>query len=137
MPTIPPLKATLRILSGDDVAMGPGKADLLDAIERTGSIAAAGRDLGMSYRRTWLLVDLMNRSWVEPLVAATPGGGSRKGTRLTPCGHRVLAAYRDMEQQVMRTATGSPAFNELRSLVLPVPRPSQDGSAPDDPSRED
>lgn len=137
MPTIPPLKATLRILSGDDVAMGPGKADLLDAIERTGSIAAAGRALGMSYRRTWLLVDLMNRAWVEPLVAATPGGGSQKGTRLTPCGHRVLAAYREMERQVMLTATGIPAFNELRALVLPVPRPSQDGPSQDGASRED
>ena len=57
----PPLKIKVQIYSGDEIAMGPGKADLLDAIAREGSISAAGRALGMSYRRTWLLVDVMNR----------------------------------------------------------------------------
>ena len=58
----------LRVLRGSDVAIGPGKADLLEAIVRTGSIAAAGRTMKMSYRRAWLLVDMMNRSFREPVV---------------------------------------------------------------------
>lgn len=133
MPPLPPLKASLRVQCGDDIAMGPGKADLLDAIDRVGSIAAAGRALGMSYRRTWLLVDMMNRTWAEPLVAATPGGGSHRGARLTPCGRQVLAAYRALERSMMDALAATPAFEELRSLVLAQARPGQeqDAAAPE------
>ncbi len=58
-----PLKLKAQIYCGDEIAMGPGKADLLEAIEREGSISKAGQAMGMSYRRTWLLVDAMNRCW--------------------------------------------------------------------------
>ena len=61
------LKLKAQLFCGEEPAMGPGKADLLEAIARTGSISAAGRALGMSYRRAWLLVDAMNRCWAEPL----------------------------------------------------------------------
>lgn len=102
--------------------MGPGKADLLEAIAREGSISAAGRALGMSYRRTWLLVDSMNRSWVEPLVAATPGGGAAKGAHLTPCGERVLRAFRQLEAE-LAAAAGSATRAELETLMLTSPKP--------------
>ena len=64
------LKLKLQLFCGDAIAIGPGKADLLDAIARGGSISAAGREMGMSYRRSWLLVDEMNRCWSAPLVEA-------------------------------------------------------------------
>lgn len=67
-----PLKLKLQILCGDAIAMGPGKADLLEAIAAEGSISGAGRKLGMSYRRAWQLVDLMNRCWSAPLVETSP-----------------------------------------------------------------
>nr|QQZ49848.1 hypothetical protein JKL49_24465 [Phenylobacterium glaciei] len=73
------LKLKIQLLCGDDLAIGPGKADLLEAIDREGSISGGGRAMGMSYRRTWLLVDTMNRCWTTPLVEATPGGGQQKG----------------------------------------------------------
>ncbi|MGC1818017.1 MAG: LysR family transcriptional regulator, partial [Casimicrobiaceae bacterium] len=64
----------LRIISGDNIALGPGKVDLLEAIGATGSISAAAKALGMSYRRAWLLVDTMNRCFAQPVVAAETGG---------------------------------------------------------------
>jgi molybdate transport system regulatory protein len=87
----------LRLTSGDDIAIGPGKADLLEAIAATGSIAAAGRRLGMSYRRAWLLVETMNRCFRQPLVEAVKGGPRGGGARLTGIGEEVLARYRRME----------------------------------------
>src|SRR5579871_2029061 len=64
----PRIKIKVQIFCGKEIAMGPGKADLLEAIAREGSISAAGRTLGISYRRCWLLVDTMNRCWAGPLV---------------------------------------------------------------------
>jgi molybdate transport system regulatory protein len=64
----------LRVVLERDVAIGPGKADLLDAVGATGSISAAARRMGMSYKRAWLLVDTMNRCFRAPLVAAAKGG---------------------------------------------------------------
>lgn len=87
----------LRVLYGSAIAIGPGKADLLDAIGRTGSISAGGRALGMSYRRAWLLVDTMNRCFREPLVIAAKGGARGGGAQLTPFGADVLARYRALE----------------------------------------
>ncbi len=87
----------LRVLLGATIAIGPGKADLLDAISRSGSISAAAKDMGMSYRRAWLLVDAMNASFREPLVHSTRGGRGGGGARLTPLGHEALARYRAME----------------------------------------
>src|SRR3954470_17303638 len=100
VPRLGPLKLKAQIYCGDEPAMGPGKADLLEAVDREGSISAAGRALGMSYRRTWLLVDTMNRCWAEPLVEAVAGGGQDRGARLTACGREVLAAYRALEAQL-------------------------------------
>ena len=95
-----PLKLKAQLLCGEEAAMGPGKAELLEMIDRTGSISGAGRAMGMSYRKTWLLVDSMNRCWRDKLVEATAGGGAERGARLTPSGRQVLAAYRALEARL-------------------------------------
>jgi len=86
-------RVRIRILSGSEIAMGPGKADLLTAIEETGSISAAARRMRMSYRRAWLLVHTMNECFAQPLVEAEKGGSSRGGARLTASGREVLELY--------------------------------------------
>ena len=87
---------------GAEIAIGPGKADLLDAIAATGSISESARRMGMSYRRAWLLVDTMNRCFREPVVASAAGGSGGGGARLTPFGRRVLDRFRAMEARVDR-----------------------------------
>ena len=91
----------LRVLLGAAIAIGPGKADLLDAIAASGSISAAAKRMGMSYRRAWLLVDTMNSCFQGPLVASARGGTGGGGARLTPLGEEVLARYRDMEAKAL------------------------------------
>ncbi len=90
----------IAIPLGESYAMGPGKADLLEAIEAAGSISAAGRNLGMSYRRAWLLVDEMNRCFRTPLVAAHLGGAGGGGAKVTDLGREVLKRYRALQAQV-------------------------------------
>lgn len=92
------IKLRARLMRDDDIAFGPGKAQLLDAIERAGSISAAARELGMSYRRAWLLVDTMNRCFREPLVHSAPGGKHGGGAEVTEAGRRIRQRYRQMEQ---------------------------------------
>ncbi len=87
----------LRVLRNDEIAMGPGKVALLEAIAREGSISAAARALDMSYRRAWLLVDVMNRSFREPLVASAAGGRQGGGAAVTPFGLQVVAQFRAIE----------------------------------------
>ena len=91
------LRPQLRISFKKSIAMGPGKADLLQAIERTGSISAAARSLGMSYRRAWLLVDTMNQSFRSAVVETLTGGQRGGGARVTELGHDVLARYLAMD----------------------------------------
>jgi molybdate transport system regulatory protein len=116
------LKLKLQLYCGDEIAMGPGKADLLEAIAREGSISAAGRALGMSYRRAWMLVDTMNRCFRVPLVEAHPGGGRQSGARLTPEGEAALAAYRALSAQVESRATGAD-FAALEAAIRAEPLP--------------
>jgi molybdate transport system regulatory protein len=101
-----PLKVNVQILRGSEPAIGPGKALVLDAIGRTGSISAAGRDLNMSYRRIWLLVDSLNHTWVEPVVE-TRVGGKTGGAQLTAFGEQMLAQYRDIEARMVAAAAGA------------------------------
>lgn len=105
----------LRLLLGNGRAFGPGKADLLDAIESTGSISAAGRKMSMSYKRAWQLVDDLNRAFTAPLVSTSKGGGRGGGAALTPTGQRVLAAYRDIERKAQKSAAAE--LKLLKSLV--------------------
>lgn len=128
-----PLKFKIQIMCGNEIAMGPGKADLLDAIAAHNSISAAGRAMGMSYRRTWLLVDAMNRCWQGPLVATTPGN-QKAGAKLTPLGEEVLARYRQLHGDAAQA--GSAAFAAIAGQLLPAPRPPKRSEEPasDDPS---
>ena len=114
------LKLKLQLYCGDEIAMGPGKADLLEAIAREGSISAAGRAMGMSYRRAWLLVDTMNRCFAKPLVEAHPGGGKNAGAKLTPEGAAALAAYRALSEQVEGGVPGTD-FEALESGIRETP----------------
>ena len=113
------LEPRIRILLGSSIAIGPGKAALLEAIGDTGSIAAAGRRMGMSYRRAWLLAKTMNACFRKPLVEATKGGLGGGGARLTPMGREVLALYRAMEDHA--TTAVVPDMEKLRSLMTEQP----------------
>ncbi|WP_019025050.1 MULTISPECIES: winged helix-turn-helix domain-containing protein [unclassified Thioalkalivibrio] len=92
-----PQTPRLRVLLGEVTAMGPGKAMLLEAIREKGSISAAARSVGMSYRRAWDLVETMNQSFRDPMVETAKGGSGGGGARVTEFGERVLARYREME----------------------------------------
>lgn len=122
------LKIKLQLLLGDDIAMGPGKAELLEAIAQEGSISAAGRALGMSYRRAWLLVDTMNRCFRDKLVATTSGGAKTGGARLTAAGLAVLEDYRAVQAAVAQAAEDA-ALKRLRRRLTPSskspPRPGR------------
>jgi molybdate transport system regulatory protein len=86
----------MRIL-GDEVAVGPGKIALVEAIERTGSLTAAARSMDMSYRRAWLLLDELNRSLKKPAVVAARGGAGGGGSEVTDSGRRLVELYRRIE----------------------------------------
>ena len=104
-------RLTLRVDFGSSRSIGPGKIRLLEAVERTGSISEAGRSLGMSYRRAWLLIDDMNRCFRHGVVSARPGGSQGGGTVLTDFGAELVRAYRAIEQ-----AATDAAERRLRGL---------------------
>ena len=109
------VRLTLRVDFGTDRAIGPGKVLLLEAIRDTGSISQAGRSLGMSYRRAWLLVDDMNRCFREPVVTAQPGGSQGGGAALTAFGEKVIQKYRTIETEA--TAAAKPQLHDLEAAV--------------------
>jgi len=86
----------LRVFLEPDFAIGPGKAEILQGIKETGSIAAAGRRMGMSYKRAWNLVDEMNRHFRAPVVEAAKGGRTGGGAELTEFGEEILVRYQRM-----------------------------------------
>ncbi len=102
---------SLRVVLRKGVAFGPGKAELLEHIRDSGSIAAAGRRMKMSYTRAWNLVEAMNRDFAAPLVRSAKGGAGRGGAGLTPLGSEVLQRYRRMQAASMRAAAA-----DLRAL---------------------
>ena len=105
----------LRIGSDRELALGPGKVALLEAIQQTGSISAAGRKLGMSYRRAWLLVDAMNRAFHEPVITTVTGGREGGGTALTATGAEVVRRYRKIES--LAIAASQREINALSKLM--------------------
>ena len=86
----------IRIANDSLVVMGPGKADLLETIDACGSISSAAKQMHMSYRRAWELVDVMNKSFNQPLVSSSPGGHHGGGAQLTDFGRFILKNYRDL-----------------------------------------
>jgi molybdate transport system regulatory protein len=110
----------LRITRGEDIAVGPGKVDLLEAIARDGSITSAARTLGMSYRRAWLLVDTMNRCFRSAVVETEAGGARGGGTALTPLGAEVVRRYRRSEALAAKAAAAELAA--LARLLRPPGR---------------
>lgn len=113
------LEPRIRILLGSSIAIGPGKAALLQAIGETGSIAAAGRRMGMSYRRAWLLAKTMNACFLAPLIDASKGGVGGGGARLTPTGNQVLSLYRAMEDHAATAVIAD--MEKLRALMVEEP----------------
>lgn len=114
-----PTRLRLRVVFGDAVMVGPGKVDLLEGIRETGSIAAAGRRMKMSYKRAWMLVETMNAAFREPLVDSTRGGAHGGGARLTPTGEAVLAHYRRLEGRVAEA--GAADIASIRDLLGDIP----------------
>ena len=110
------LRLTLRVDADGRAALGHGKVRLLEQLAETGSISAAGRAMGMSYRRTWLLVDNLNQLFVEPLVMTRPGGGG--GAFLTVTGKTVLALYRQIERDAAQAARSG--ISQMEALLAPA-----------------
>jgi molybdate transport system regulatory protein len=104
-----------RIFRGGDIALGPGKAELLALIGQTGSINKAARRMGMSYMRAWSLVQTMNRCFKQPLVLVARGGEGGGGAELTETGGKVVALYRQMEQASLRATAAH--WKQLRRLL--------------------
>ncbi len=120
-----------RITGTGRIALGPGKADLLQAIDRTGSITAAARALGMSYRRAWLLVETMNGCFARPLVATAAWRG--RGATLTRAGRETVRLYRLIETRSAR-ATERP-MGRLLALLAGADRPASVRRAASRPRR--
>lgn len=105
----------LRLMRDEEILLGPGKVDLLEAVAREGSITAAAKALGMSYRRAWLLVDTMNRNFRSPVVEAGAGGAQGGGAALTPLGAEVVQRYRRIEAMAEKAVATQ--MHKLRSLA--------------------
>ena len=105
----------LRIVFGEDAMLGPGKADLLEGIRETGSIAAAGRRMGMSYKRAWNLVETMNTAFCDPLVISSRGGAKGGGAALTETGETVLMHYRKLQE--ITAEAGAARISALHALL--------------------
>lgn len=109
------IRPRLRVLRGRDIALGPGKMELLEALRDTGSITQAARRLNMSYMRAWSLIRTMNRCFKEPLVAATHGGSRGGGAALTATGEKVLKLYQRMTDDCLRAL--KPEWKEIEEML--------------------
>jgi len=98
-----PKSPRVRILIGAATALGPGKVELLQAIDRHRSISGAAREMGMSYRRAWVLVDTMNRCFTSDLVVTATGGKGGGGAEVSPLGLDVMRRYREMEDKAAKS----------------------------------
>ncbi len=109
------VRPRLRVLHGDEIALGPGKADLLVLIGETGSIREAAERMNMSYMRAWTLVRTINACFREPVVVSERGGRQQGGARLTESGRRALDLYQKMEADCLRITR--PTWRELQKLL--------------------
>lgn len=110
----------LRVVLSETAYIGPGRADLLDGIARTGSISAAGKEMGMSYKRAWGLVQALNDGFGAALVISSRGGAAQGGASLTPLGQDVLARYRAMQAKAETAIAEDVAA--LRALISDISR---------------
>jgi molybdate transport system regulatory protein len=113
-PSSPAIRLRLRLYLGDAM-LGPGRADLLQGIADTGSISAAGRAMGMSYRRAWTLVETLNAAFATPLVDSIRGGPGGGGARLTEAGAQVLHHFRQIETATV--TAGAEDIAAIRALL--------------------
>jgi molybdate transport system regulatory protein len=120
-------RVQLRLLLAADKTFGPGKADLLTLIQSLGSIAAAGREMKMSYKRAWDLVEEMNASFSSPLITTERGGHARGGAQVTELGAKVLAHYRMLEERLQQK--GDPTCSSSQT-TLPRMFPCRVGHPP-------
>lgn len=118
MPKPPSQGLRIRLVLGPDLRFGPGKADLLEGIAATGSIAAAGRRMGMSYKRAWMLVEAMNAGFATPLVETHRGGTAHGGATLSPLGADLLAAFRRLEAKAAAATEAEAAA--IRAALKPA-----------------
>lgn len=108
----------IRIVFGEDEMIGPGKAELLERIDRCGSIAAAGREMGMSYKRAWQLIGMLNAMFRDPLVDSTRGGPGGGGAVLTQAGREALALYRAFEEDA--TEAGAKRLDAMQGMLRDI-----------------
>ena len=113
----PPLRLTLRLDVGGRATLGPGKVRLMELIGETGSISAAARTMGMSYRRAWALVESLNASPGGAVIAARPGGAGGGGAALLPLGAEIVQLYRALEQGA--ADAGAAELERLRAALAP------------------
>ena len=110
-------RLSLRLHFDSGLTFGRGKADLLQGIDEEGSIAAAGRRMGMSYKRAWGLAEVLNGMFREPLIASSRGGSQHGGASLTPLGREVLGHYRALQAHCL--AAGAVDIAALARLAAP------------------
>jgi molybdate transport system regulatory protein len=123
-PSSAQLRIRLRVYQGSDIAFGPGKADLLEEIQKTGSISQAAKQLGMSYRRAWLLVSTMNHCFQQPLVTTQTGGNHGGGARISEMGVQVLALFRSMEHAAAKATAHQ--HSQISALMQISDQPNLD-----------
>jgi molybdate transport system regulatory protein len=122
-------RLTLRIDFDAAGSVGPGKIRLLELVRQTGSISAAGRSMGMSYRRAWLLIDALNHAFRNPVVTTKLGGRAGGGAALTQFGEELVGHYRDME--MVAHAALRPHLTSLEAALAPeAPVSESAGKAP-------
>jgi molybdate transport system regulatory protein len=105
-------RLVVRLKLGGDSVLGPGKVDLLERIDRCGSISAAAREMEMSYRQAWMLIDTLNQAFGRPVIETTAGGRSGGGARLTSRGKRIVAGYRALQAKVAKSTR-----NDVEAIV--------------------
>ncbi len=110
------VRPRLRVMVGPDIALGPGKMQLLELLQKTGSITNAAREMDMSYMRAWTLIRTMNKCFKDPIVVSKHGGShGGGGAKLTELGRKILALYQKMDAQCLRAV--APARKQLETLL--------------------
>ena len=113
----PQLRFRMRVANSEAIAIGPGKIELLQSVQQHQSISAAAKALGMSYRRAWLLIDEMNRTLKQPVVATETGGANGGGTVVTEFGQRLISLYQSIEARAYEACRA-----DIRQLLAMVAR---------------